>query len=98
MGYKTVDIDDLHEYPKSCLYNSNGKEFLIKRKAFCNDVRDGVDVSYWMYVKKKFLFWRYWSSVTQQCSRVSCVSVDDAKAFIDRIYPKLKDVKYYSRD
>lgn len=93
-----IKESDISKYPAIAHYRAHGKIFIIKRKLFTNDISNGIDLSYWIYVKNKFLWWNYISSICQGSSRVSKDTIAEAKYFIDNKYPLMSQIEYYSTE
>ncbi len=95
---KCIKANEISQFPQQEIYNAHDKIFLIKRQLVTHDISNGVDLSYWIYERKQFLIWKYWSSICQSTFQVSKDSIEDAKQFIDNFYPLMKNVQYYSYD
>ena len=93
-----IKHSEVSQYPVLEEYRAHGKTFLIKRKLFTYDISDGIELSYWIYEKKRFLFWWYWSSLCQSCSMVSKDTIEIAKQFLENEYLVMSQVEYYSYD
>lgn len=92
---KKIDASEIYLYPKKAYHKAHGKEFLIERKVVTSDIISGIDLSYWIYVKKPFLWWAPFCVICQGSSRVSVDTIIDAKNFIDNIYPLMGEVETY---
>lgn len=90
-----IQASEIKKYPSIAGHRAHGKTFLIKRKLFTDNISDGIDLTYWIYVKKYFLWWSYLSSICQGTFRVSKNTITEAKGFIDKEYPSLPLVKVY---
>ena len=90
---------DICMYLDSDIYKVQNKTYIIKRKLFTHYKCENIDLLYWIYEKKRFLFWDYLSVITRPDNNSTIVttnSIDEAKKYIDTmlLYKKNK-VEYY---
>ena len=91
------DVTDLKDFPKIGHYKQHGLTFMFKRQVDGNSV-ERVNIYYFLYVRKKFLWIEYWSSICECYSRVTKSSIKDARNFIDKYYLYMNGISYNSYD
>jgi len=90
---KQIQLDEIDEYPAVGAYSAHNKEFKIVRYLYSSNIKKDVNLSYRIYVRKRFLNISYWSSLTHGDSTLTADSMKEAKEIIDKIYPFLKVVE-----
>lgn len=90
---KLIQLTDINAYPAVGSYSAHNKEFKIVRYLYSSNIKKDVELSYRIYVRKKFLNISYWSRLTHGDSTLTADSMGEAKGIIDNIYPFLKVVE-----